>query len=107
MCPSNKLPAPPSSLTPAARAAAPPAPRTTAAAGEKVWRMPLEESYMEQLKSPVADLKNTGGRLGGSITAALFLKEFVKTDKVGAGGGAAARDVGAAGDAWAAAACGC
>lgn len=52
------------------------------AAGEKVWRMPLEDSYMEQLKSPVADLKNAGGRLGGSITAALFLKEFVKTDKV-------------------------
>lgn len=47
--------------------------------------MPLEDSYMEQLKSPVADLKNAGGRLGGSITAALFLKEFVKTDKVGAG----------------------
>ena len=45
--------------------------------------MPLEDSYMEQLKSPVADLKNTGGRLGGAITAALFLKEFVATDKVG------------------------
>lgn len=47
--------------------------------------MPLEDSYMDQLKSPVADLKNAGGRLGGSITAALFLKEFVKTDKAGAG----------------------
>lgn len=52
------------------------------AAGEKVWRMPLEESYMEQMKSPVADLKNTGGRMGGSITAALFLKEFVDTSKI-------------------------
>ena len=38
--------------------------------GEKIWRMPLEESYLEQLKSPVADYKNTGGRMGGSITAA-------------------------------------
>lgn len=48
--------------------------------------MPLEESYLEQLKSPVADYKNTGTRLGGSITAALFLKEFVATDKArGAG----------------------
>lgn len=52
------------------------------AAGEKVWRMPLEDSYLEQLKSPIADYKNTGGRMGGSITAALFLKEFVATDKV-------------------------
>ena len=32
------------------------------AAGEKVWRMPLEASYFEQLKSPCADMKNTGGR---------------------------------------------
>lgn len=46
--------------------------------GDKVWRMPMEPSYAEQLKSSVADLKNTGGRAGGSITAALFLKEFVK-----------------------------
>jgi leucyl aminopeptidase len=52
------------------------------AAGEKLWRMPLEETYLEQLKSPVADLKNTGGRMGGSITAALFLKEFVDISKI-------------------------
>ncbi|KAL4421979.1 hypothetical protein ABPG77_011002 [Micractinium sp. CCAP 211/92] len=51
-------------------------------AGEKVWRMPMEEGYADQLKSSVADIKNTGTRLGGAITAALFLKEFVKTDKV-------------------------
>ena len=50
--------------------------------GDKIWHMPLEEAYLEQLKSPVADYKNTGGRLGGSITAALFLKEFVDTSKV-------------------------
>lgn len=52
------------------------------AAGEKLWRLPLEETYMEQLKSSVADMKNTGTRMGGSITAALFLKEFVDTKKV-------------------------
>ncbi|NCJ05791.1 leucyl aminopeptidase [Synechococcales cyanobacterium C] len=47
-------------------------------AGEKFWKMPLEEKYFEGLKSPVADMKNTGPRSGGSITAALFLKQFVK-----------------------------
>ncbi|WP_338461953.1 leucyl aminopeptidase [Synechococcus elongatus IITB7] len=47
-------------------------------AGEKLWRLPLEEPYLEGLKSPVADFKNTGPRAGGSITAALFLKQFVK-----------------------------
>ncbi|CAG9467562.1 unnamed protein product [Pedinophyceae sp. YPF-701] len=50
--------------------------------GEKIWQMPLEDSYMEQLKSVVADMKNTGGRWGGSITAALFLQEFISTDKI-------------------------
>ncbi|XP_024005155.1 leucine aminopeptidase 2, chloroplastic isoform X1 [Eutrema salsugineum] len=45
--------------------------------GEKLWRMPLEESYWEMMKSGVADMVNTGGRAGGSITAALFLKQFV------------------------------
>ncbi len=47
--------------------------------GEKLWRMPMEEKYFEGLKSVVADMKNTGPRAGGSITAALFLKQFVKT----------------------------
>jgi leucyl aminopeptidase len=46
--------------------------------GEKFWQMPLEEPYFEGLKSPIADMKNTGPRAGGSITAALFLKQFVK-----------------------------
>ncbi|KAF2310392.1 hypothetical protein GH714_009011 [Hevea brasiliensis] len=41
--------------------------------GEKLWRMPLEESYWESMKSGVADMVNTGGRQGGAITAALFL----------------------------------
>ncbi|XBI49399.1 hypothetical protein VPH35_112967 [Triticum aestivum] len=45
--------------------------------GEKFWRLPMEESYWEQMKSGVADMVNTGGRQGGSITAALFLKQFV------------------------------
>lgn len=45
--------------------------------GEKFWRMPLEESYWESMKSGVADMVNTGGRQGGAITAALFLKQFV------------------------------
>jgi leucyl aminopeptidase len=46
-------------------------------AGEKLWRMPMEEKYFDGLKSVVADMKNTGPRPGGSITAALFLKQFV------------------------------
>jgi leucyl aminopeptidase len=46
-------------------------------AGESFWRMPLLEELSEQLKSDVADLKHTGDRWGGSITAALFLREFV------------------------------
>lgn len=45
--------------------------------GELVWRMPLEASYKERLKSDFADMKNVGGSPGGSITAALFLSEFV------------------------------
>jgi leucyl aminopeptidase len=47
------------------------------AAGESVWRMPLPPEMEELIKSPVADLKNTGGRYGGSINAALFLQHFV------------------------------
>jgi leucyl aminopeptidase len=46
-------------------------------AGELFWRMPLLEDLREQLKSDVADLKHTGDRWGGSISAALFLREFV------------------------------
>jgi len=47
------------------------------AAGEKVWELPMFDEYKEQIKSDVADIKNTGGRGAGSITAAFFLKEFV------------------------------
>ncbi len=42
----------------------------------------MEDSYWEQMKSPIADMKNTGGRMGGAITAALFLEKYVDTDKV-------------------------
>ena len=47
-------------------------------AGEKIWRMPLEEKYFEGMKSQIADMKNTGPRPGGSISAAMFLKQFIK-----------------------------
>ncbi len=45
-------------------------------AGEKMWQLPLFDEYKEQNKSDVADVKNTGGRPAGSITAAQFLAEF-------------------------------
>ena len=48
--------------------------------GEALWRMPLRASYKEGLKSQFADMKNTGPRPGGSITAALFLQDFVSPD---------------------------
>jgi leucyl aminopeptidase len=47
-------------------------------AGEKLWAMPLEEGYFEGMKSQIADMKNTGPRAGGAITAALFLQQFIK-----------------------------
>ena len=47
-------------------------------AGEKLWKMPMEEKYFDGLKSVVADMKNTGPRAGGSITAALFLQQLDK-----------------------------
>ena len=46
-------------------------------AGEQFWQMPLLEDLREQLKSEIADIKHTGDRWGGSITAALFLRDFV------------------------------
>jgi leucyl aminopeptidase len=50
---------------------------STLRTGEKMWRMPVEQEYFEHIRSEIADIKNTGGRWGGAITAALFLKEFV------------------------------
>ncbi|MGE5813684.1 MAG: leucyl aminopeptidase [Acidobacteriota bacterium] len=45
-------------------------------AGERYWHMPLHDDYLDQLKSEIADLVNSGGRPGGSVTAAMFLREF-------------------------------
>src|SRR5690242_5407391 len=47
-------------------------------AGEKMWRLPLDQEYMEQIRSSIADIMNTGGRWGGAVTAAMFLKEFAE-----------------------------
>jgi len=46
--------------------------------GERVWELPLWEEYEEQNKSDIADVKNVGGRGGGTITAAAFLKKFAE-----------------------------
>lgn len=48
------------------------------ATGEKVWRMPLDKAFDKAMDSKNADMKNTGGRWGGSCTAAAFLQRFVK-----------------------------
>ncbi|TAM61858.1 leucyl aminopeptidase [bacterium] len=47
-----------------------------AATGERYWHMPLFEDYTTQIRSEIADIKNTGGRPGGALTAGAFLKEF-------------------------------
>ena len=49
-----------------------------ATSGEKFWRMPLGEEYADLIKSEIGDIKNTGGRYGGAITAAEFLKVFAE-----------------------------
>ena len=49
---------------------------TAERAGDRAWPLPLFDEYKDQLRSEIADMVNTGGRLGGAITAALFLKEF-------------------------------
>lgn len=62
-------------------------------AGEKLWPMPLWDEYLELLKSDHADIKNTGGRWGGAVNAALFLREFT--------GGVSWAHLDIAGPAWA------
>lgn len=47
-------------------------------AGERGWQLPLWDDYAELIKSDVADIKNSGGRPAGTITAAMFLKEFAE-----------------------------
>lgn len=69
------------------------------ATGERVWRMPLGPEYDKQIDSKFADMKNTGGRNGGSITAAQFLQRFVDDipwahlDIAGTGMGAPSTDI--------------
>ncbi len=48
--------------------------------GELYWPLPLHMPYMEELKTPAADCKNIGGKWGGALTAALFLKKFIKKE---------------------------
>jgi len=48
-----------------------------AEAGERLWQFPMYEEYKEKNKSDIADVKNSGGRWGGTITGAQFLSEFV------------------------------
>lgn len=54
--------------------------RSAEAEGEGAWRMPMGQAYDDKLKSRVADMVNSCGRDGGSITAAQFLKRFIKPD---------------------------
>ena len=49
-----------------------------AAGGEKLWQLPLFDDYKESLKSDIADMKNTGSRMGGAQIAGVFLQNFVK-----------------------------
>ncbi len=53
--------------------------RALGRAGEKMWRLPLDDEYKEMIRSSIADIMNSGGRWGGAVTAAMFLKEFAET----------------------------
>ena len=53
--------------------------RAAAHTGERVWRLPMDDDFDDLLKSPVADLKNVGGKHGGATTAAKFLQRFAGT----------------------------
>jgi len=52
--------------------------KANAEAGEKMWRLPIDDEYKENIKSTIADMVNSGGRWGGAINAAMFLKEFAE-----------------------------
>jgi len=52
--------------------------KALAKSGEKMWRLPVTDEYLDQTRSSIADLMNTGGRWGGASTAAAFLKEFAE-----------------------------
>jgi leucyl aminopeptidase len=51
--------------------------RSLQKSGEKMWRLPVDDEYRDMIKSNIADIVNSGGRWGGAVTAAMFLKEFV------------------------------
>jgi leucyl aminopeptidase len=46
--------------------------------GERLWQLPMDQEYREMIKSDIADIKNSAGRYGGTITAAYFLREFAE-----------------------------
>ncbi|HEY1464589.1 MAG TPA: leucyl aminopeptidase [Terriglobales bacterium] len=52
--------------------------KTLAKSGENMWRLPVNDEYLDMTRSSIADLMNTGGRWGGASTAAAFLKEFAE-----------------------------
>jgi leucyl aminopeptidase len=52
--------------------------RAASTAGERVWELPMWDDYFDLIKSDVADMKNSGGRMAGSITAAMLLREFAE-----------------------------
>ena len=52
--------------------------KANAEAGEKMWRLPLDDEYKDNIKSTIADIVNSGGRWGGAINAAMFLREFAE-----------------------------
>jgi leucyl aminopeptidase len=52
---------------------------TLAKSGENMWRLPVNDEYLDMTRSSIADLMNTGGRWGGASTAAAFLREFAET----------------------------
>jgi leucyl aminopeptidase len=52
---------------------------TLAKSGESMWRLPVNDEYLDMTRSNIADLMNTGGRWGGASTAAAFLREFAET----------------------------
>jgi leucyl aminopeptidase len=51
--------------------------RAAETAGERIWQLPLYEEFLEDMRSPIADLHNSGGRYGGAQKGAIFLREFV------------------------------
>lgn len=53
----------------------------SAVSGDPAWRMPLWRPYKSMLKSSIADIQNSGGRFAGSITAAVFLDQFVEAER--------------------------